>query len=836
MQVARRVTVEVRDVTTHAAIAAASVFLNGTLAGVTDSSGRVVIGQTSNRQQVTVQKDGYRFLETTMNTTSGDLIAYMALDSRLHTDGRWIKDANGKIVRLEGAAVFWRFMYASTYYAYNPLAYTDEIDETSMDTFKATGANFIRLTVNGWTWYVKKAPNYMTAVDTVVSWAQARGIMVVLDNHGWYDVDTSSDYFSSKVQEITQLTDWENFMVALAQRYENNPTVIGFDMLNEPPAATANDWAGYTSQQAWEKWTTNVLTVVKAIHAVDPNYLCFVEPLGSSGSNDDMAYFQTNPLKESNIVYDAHEYMGWDYPYAQYAIDYANGNFASAKQEMAATYYERFIDMRDSNLPVINMEIGVYRSTSMNTPDSDPNWMVWMSDVLTLYDSYGVSFSWYPFDPDRASSSLIALLSSDQATLTSGPGAIWSSHTALLSTAPPTTTSNTLGRTAVGSNTNYPTTSFGQTTYSVNGNLSANRVFVSRWQMTTAGTIESISTEGDVSGNVAVGIYSDSGGSLGSLIIGPTSGEACTKNSVCIHTLKPTFEPAGYYWLGFDQAAVGSVNRLSHGTGTSKYKSHTYSNNTWPTAQESGWTSSDYATDIYASYIQIEGYTHATRVQFTGSTGAVVQNFYFYTHVGSGSDHFTLAFYDDNNGNPNHRLWYSPSEGSASTTWNVVAESAGTTDNSWSGTLTQNSYYWYMFQWDNTDNGPSFAPEATGILAAQTYGSLNSEWVGGTLTTENWSMYLTYTTSSTTTSTAASSSTTSSLTPKVVQSHGGASIDTSRSVFGGASGKFVASSSQYLSLADSADWYLGTGALTIDFWMMFNSLWNISSEALTEHG
>jgi hypothetical protein len=818
-QVTRRLTVEARDVTTHAAVAGASVFLNNTLAGVTDSSGRVVIGRTSNRQQVTVQKYGYRFLETTMNTTSGDLIAYMALDSRLHTDGRWVKDANGDIVRLEGAAVFWRFMYASTYYAYNPLAYTDEIDEASMDIFKASGANFIRLTVNGWTWYVKQAPNYIAAVDTVVSWAQARGIMIVLDNHGWYNVDTSSNYFSSKVQEITNSTDfadWENFMVALAQRYKNNPTVIGFDMLNEPPAVTASDWAGYTSQQAWGKWTTNVLTVVRAIHAVDPNYLCFVEPLGSSADTDDMAYFQANPLQEPNIVYSTHTYMAWDYPYTsvtRYAVDYGNGNFASAKQEMAATYYERFIDMMDSNLPVAVMESGVYRCTTVNKATCDPNWNVWIDDALTLYDSYGVSFSWFPFDPDRSSSSLISLLSADQVSLTSGssgPGTIWASHTTLLTTAPPTTTSNTLGRTAVGSNTNYPTTSFGQTTWAVEGNLSANIIFVTRWQMTTAGTIESISTEGDVSGNVRVGIYSDSSGSLGSLIIGPTSGEACTKDSVCIHTVTPTFEPAGYYWLGFDQAAMGGVTRLGHGTGTSKYKTHTYSNNTWPTAQESGWTSrfdGDYATDIYASYIQIEGYTHATRVQFTGSTGAVVQNFYFYTHVGSASDHFKLAFYDDNNGNPNHRLWYSPSEGSASTTWNVVAESAGTTDNSWDGTLTHNSYYWYMFQWDNTDNGPSLAPDATGILAAQTYGSLNSEWAGGTLTTENWSMYLTYTTSSTTRSTAASSSTTasttttktSSLTPKVVQSHGGASIDTSRSKFGGASGKFVAKSSQYTS-------------------------------------
>ena len=92
------------------------------------------------------------------------------------------------------------------------------------------------------------------------------------------------------------------------------------------------------------------------------------------------------------------------------------------------------------------------------------------------------------------------------------------------------------------------------------------------------------------------------------------------------------------------------------------------------------------------------------------------------------------------------RLWYSASTGSASTTWNTVTYASGTTDNSWAGALTQNAYYWFMWQWDNTDSGPSYAVGGanTGIYLAQAYGTLLSTWSGGTLSTENWSMYLTY--------------------------------------------------------------------------------------------
>jgi len=147
------------------------------------------------------------------------------------------------------------------------------------------------------------------------------------------------------------------------------------------------------------------------------------------------------------------------------------------------------------------------------------------------------------------------------------------------------------------------------------------------------------------------------------------------------------------------------------------------------------------------TYIQVKGYTKGTRVQFTDPTGAPVTSFSFYTHVGGAGDHFTLALYDDSGGNPNHLLWYSPSTGSASTTWNVLTEGTGTRTNGWAATLINGAYYWLMWQWDNVDTGPSYAVGGanTGIYLAQAYGTLSSTWAGGTLSTENWSEYATYT-------------------------------------------------------------------------------------------
>jgi len=320
--------------------------------------------------------------------------------SRLHTEGRWIKDDNDNIVRLKGATVYWRFMYASAGSNYDPLSYSDEINETSIDLFDSTGANFIRLALNGYLYHVLEAQEYKDAVDTVIGWCKARNIMVVLDNHEWFNPDAGEEYWNkSKGGWYGQV-----------------------DEINEPPPGS--QWVDYTPEEAWVIWRNNVLEVCQAIHAVNPSYLCFVEPLGSSAQIDDMNNFKIDPLPEPNIVYSTHKYYAWNYYTGgpAYAQSYAEGNFETAREEMETYYNETFMYMTDVNLPVMNMETGVYRDPSKN-----PNWDVWVNDSLSLYEEYGVSVSWYPFDPDRESSSLISLLKADRISLTE-VGEIWAEH------------------------------------------------------------------------------------------------------------------------------------------------------------------------------------------------------------------------------------------------------------------------------------------------------------------------------------------------------------------------------------------------------------------------
>ena len=102
---------------------------------------------------------------------------------------------------------------------------------------------------------------------------------------------------------------------------------------------------------------------------------------------------------------------------------------------------------------------------------------------------------------------------------------------------------------------------------------------------------------------------------------------------------------------------------------------------------------------------------------------------------------------------PYHRLWYSSLSGTdfGATGWGTINEASGTVDNSWNVGLVNNAYYWLVWQWNSTVSGPSYTSgtAGSGIYLAQAFGTLLSTWSGGTLTAENWSMYLTYSTSTT---------------------------------------------------------------------------------------
>lgn len=329
---------------------------------------------------------------------------------RLRTESRWIKDSDGNIVRLKGAAESMWFQDSS-----DPLGkpYNEESKfKARWSFFTSTRANFLRFGIDRTLWY--NYPDYRSQLDTAISWLKECGVKyIVLDNHETQEPDKMAAIFDGRVKE---------FLVELAQRYKDEPVIIGFDFCNEPP---------YTSDlTVWDNYRSAIISAVRAIHAVDPNYLVFFEPLGSS--TEVMQYFYDNPITEPNIVYGFHIYFHWDTG-SDYTEAYREGDFETGYQLMEQRYQMAF-KMMGKGYPVANMETGAYKlQETCERWDKDislDNLLKAYNAELKLHEEHGVSIAWIGFaEQDYKGTSKLRTLLETGTTLTE-IGEIWAEHMA----------------------------------------------------------------------------------------------------------------------------------------------------------------------------------------------------------------------------------------------------------------------------------------------------------------------------------------------------------------------------------------------------------------------
>ena len=195
---------------------------------------------------------------------------------------------------------------------------------------------------------------------------------------------------------------------------------------------------------------------------------------------------------------------------------------------------------------------------------------------------------------------------------------------------------------------------------------------------------------------------------------------------------------AGNYWVVYNMnsssATANFITKKSVTGYTRKDIQATYGT-AFP-ASGSTWSSlnSGYASCLYFVGVPVEGYAKATKA--TLPAASAITSLSFYTHA---TGNFRLAIYSDSSGAPGAKQWESGDTAAAASAWNTVNISAGTPT---SLTLAAGTY-WLAWQWNSANSGPSYASGSanTGDYLAQAYGAFPAPWSGGTLSTENWSLY-----------------------------------------------------------------------------------------------
>jgi len=181
-------------------------------------------------------------------------------------------------------------------------------------------------------------PEGFALLDRVVGWARAQGLYVILDlhavqgwqNRGWH-CDSScheAHFWGQKCFEDRAVALWEE----LARRYRDEPTVAGYNVMNEPHADDVT-WLNRFYRR-----------VVESIRAIDPGHILFLE-----GNYYSQQFHELDPPFDSNVVYGSHNYVVPCLEDMEYPGEF-QGEFYD-RERVRGVYLERTAFMRRYRVP-----------------------------------------------------------------------------------------------------------------------------------------------------------------------------------------------------------------------------------------------------------------------------------------------------------------------------------------------------------------------------------------------------------------------------------------------------------------------------------------------------
>ena len=185
------------------------------------------------------------------------------------------------------------------------------LNESDFDRIHAAGLNCVRLPFLA---SQIAEPATLKQIDQAIAWAGTRGIYVILDMHGAPGSQSDQDHTGEAgrnefFKDPANVTRAEAVWTQVARRYRDNPTVAGYDLVNEPMGTPGSD-------------TLYVVTdrLYRAVRAADLTHLIFIED-GYTGIQW-MPF--PGPCGWTNVVYSSHYYQFG----AKSAEDQAKGSAA----------------------------------------------------------------------------------------------------------------------------------------------------------------------------------------------------------------------------------------------------------------------------------------------------------------------------------------------------------------------------------------------------------------------------------------------------------------------------------------------------------------------------
>lgn len=277
---------------------------------------------------------------------------------------RLIQAAISELVGEDEARQFWK-TYRDNY-----------ITQADIRFIKQSGFNSVRVPFS-YRLFVSEAtvprlegPGY-ELLDRVVDWCRREGLYVILDMHaapGGQTGDNIDDSFgypflfeSSESQELTV-----NLWRKIAARYRDQPTVIGYDLLNEPIAHY------FDAASLNPKLEPLYRRIVSGIREVDRNHIIFL-----GGAQWDTNFKVFGPPFDNKLAYTFHKY------------------WMTVNKEAIQEY----LSFRDKyNVPIWMSESGE------NTDE-------WIDSFRRLLEAHDIGWCFWPYKKLEATSCIVSIAS-----------------------------------------------------------------------------------------------------------------------------------------------------------------------------------------------------------------------------------------------------------------------------------------------------------------------------------------------------------------------------------------------------------------------------------------
>lgn len=301
-----------------------------------------------------------------------------------------IVDQAGNNVYLTG--VNWFGMETGTFcphglWARNWQQMLDQIVQTHFNTLRLPYSNQLfdsASTPNGIDFTQNQDLRGLTGLeimDRIVHGAGQRGLKVILDRHR-PDADAQSPlWYTDHVSEERWISDW----VMLAKRYQNEPSIIGADLHNEPHGqATWGD--GNTATD----WRLAAERAGNAILDANPNWLIMVEGIEQYDNNGywwggnlmGARQFPVRLAQPDKLVYSAHDYgpsVSWQ------------GWFSAADfpKNLPGIWQTHWAYLRTEGIAPV--WVGEFGGPSMGTDVEG----VWQRSLVSFLKEHGISYAYW---------------------------------------------------------------------------------------------------------------------------------------------------------------------------------------------------------------------------------------------------------------------------------------------------------------------------------------------------------------------------------------------------------------------------------------------------------